>query len=210
MAQLKEHAAEHGIDLAGATLKADIIAAIEGHEVESPASNETFPGVQFNHEVDVHQMNDGNDVHVVDARDLFVAVKCLKDQGYILSLLSASDEKSGPMDVLYSFIKLVDRAEDFSDIRLRVIVPKVDDEGNEVATVCPSLADLFPAAIWHEREMYDMYGIKFEGNPDMRRMFLPEEWTGYPMRKDYSEPEQFVAMEEGEDVVFTENKEGSW
>jgi NADH:ubiquinone oxidoreductase subunit C len=44
----------------------------------------------------------------------------------------------------------------------------------------------------------------------MRRMFLPEDWTGFPMRKDYSEPEQFLAMEEGEDVTFTEQKEGSW
>jgi NADH:ubiquinone oxidoreductase subunit C len=191
-------------------LKADIIAAIEGHETESPASNETFPGVNFSGEVTVEHMGDGMDVHVLSQNDLFVAVKCLKNNDYILSLLCASDEKAGPMDVLYSFIKLVDRKEDFREVRIRVIVPKADEEGNEVATICPSLADLFPAAIWHEREMYDMYGIKFEGNPDMRRMFLPEDWTGFPMRKDYSEPEQFLAMEEGEDVTFTEQKEGSW
>lgn len=210
IAELKAHADEHGIDLEGATLKADIIAHIDGHEAISPASNEAFPAVLFNHETTVEHMADGHDVHIVHPADLFVAVKCLKDNGYTLSLLTASDEKAGPMDVLYSFIKLVDRAEDFSEVRVRVIVPKADEEGNEVPTTCPSLADLFPAAVWHEREMYDMFGIVFEGNPDMRRMFLPEDWEGFPMRKDYSQPEQFVAMEEGEDVVFSEQKEGSW
>jgi NADH-quinone oxidoreductase subunit C len=55
-----------------------------------------------------------------------------------------------------------------------------------------------------------MYGIRFDGNSDLRRMFLPDGWTGYPMRKDYKEPEQFVALREGEDVVVKKPEEGAW
>jgi NADH-quinone oxidoreductase subunit C len=49
----------------------------------------------------------------------------------------------------------------------------------------PSLAALWPAFNWQERETYDMYGIKFEGHPDLRRIYLYEEFVGYPLRKDY-------------------------
>ena len=49
----------------------------------------------------------------------------------------------------------------------------------------PSVARLWPAANWLEREVYDMFGIEYEGHPDLRRILLPEEWVGYPLRKDY-------------------------
>jgi NADH-quinone oxidoreductase subunit C len=49
----------------------------------------------------------------------------------------------------------------------------------------PSLATLWPAFNWQERETFDMYGIKFDGHPDLRRIFLYDEFVGYPLRKDY-------------------------
>lgn len=52
----------------------------------------------------------------------------------------------------------------------------------------PSVASIWPAANWHEREAYDLMGIVYEGHPDLRRILLPDEWEGHPLRKDYQTP----------------------
>ncbi|MCX7801288.1 MAG: NADH-quinone oxidoreductase subunit C [Fimbriimonadales bacterium] len=49
----------------------------------------------------------------------------------------------------------------------------------------PSVADLWPGFNWFEREVYDMFGVAFEGHPDLRRILLPDDWEGFPFRKDY-------------------------
>jgi NADH-quinone oxidoreductase subunit C len=49
----------------------------------------------------------------------------------------------------------------------------------------PSVTGLWPGANWMEREIFDMYGVKFSGHPDMRRILMPDEFTAYPLRKDY-------------------------
>ncbi|MEO7733603.1 MAG: NADH-quinone oxidoreductase subunit C [Kofleriaceae bacterium] len=63
-------------------------------------------------------------------------------------------------------------------LRLKCAVPEHDAR-------VPSLSSLWPAFNWQERETYDMYGIKFDEHPDLRRIFLYEEFVGYPLRKDY-------------------------
>jgi NADH-quinone oxidoreductase subunit C len=49
----------------------------------------------------------------------------------------------------------------------------------------PSVTSVWPTANWLEREIYDMFGVDFEGHPDLKRILLPDEWTGHPLRKDY-------------------------
>ncbi len=63
-------------------------------------------------------------------------------------------------------------------VRIRVQVPEGD------ATI-PSLFDLYPGTEAMEREAYDLFGILFDGHPDMTRILLPEDWEGHPLRKDY-------------------------
>lgn len=62
----------------------------------------------------------------------------------------------------------------------------------------PSVAHLWPAANWHEREAYDLVGIVFDGHPDLRRILLPDDWVGHPLRKDYVVQETYEI--EGEQV----------
>jgi len=63
-------------------------------------------------------------------------------------------------------------------IRLKVPVPESDAR-------VPSVSRVWRTANWHERETYDMFGIEFEGHPDHRRILMPDDWEGYPLRKDY-------------------------
>lgn len=55
----------------------------------------------------------------------------------------------------------------------------------------PTVSQVWPAADWHEREAYDLMGIEFDGHPDPRRILLPDDWAGYPLRKDYEFPLEY-------------------
>ena len=79
---------------------------------------------------------------------------------------------------LYSFAK---------NERLMVKVQAADAE--EV----PSVVSVWPTANWQEREVFDMFGIVFSGHPDLKRILLPDEWQGYPLRKDYDILQQDTA-----------------
>jgi NADH-quinone oxidoreductase subunit C len=74
---------------------------------------------------------------------------------------------------------------------------RVSTEAPEV----PSVTDMFPTANHHERETFDMFGVVFEGHPDLRRILMPEDYEGYPQRRDFPLG--------GEPVLFTYNEERS-
>jgi NADH-quinone oxidoreductase subunit C len=82
---------------------------------------------------------------------------------------------AGPrFEVVYNMISTVYRHR----IRLKVRVPEEDPRVDSVASI-------WQTANWHERETYDLMGVRFDGHPDLRRILLPEDWEGHPLRKEY-------------------------
>lgn len=75
------------------------------------------------------------------------------------------------------------------EVRLKVFLAR-DGE-----LTIPSLYGLFRGADWQERETFDMYGIRFEGHPHPKRLLMPEDWKGWPLRKDYVQPD-FYEMQD--------------
>ena len=68
----------------------------------------------------------------------------------------------------------------------------------------PSVASLWQTANWHEREAYDMMGIKFEGHPNLKRILLSDDWEGHPLRKNFKEPDYYHGMPVPKDKSYWE------
>ena len=81
-----------------------------------------------------------------------------------------------------------------SIIKNHTLVLKVvqeNDRDEENLPTFKSISSVYKAAEWHEREAFDMVGIYFENHPDLRRILLPDDWDGFPLRKDYKTAEQY-------------------
>lgn len=70
-------------------------------------------------------------------------------------------------------------------LTLKVIIAHNRYNTEELLPIAPSVTSVYRTADWHEREAYDLFGIFFSGHPDLRRILLPDDWEGFPLRKDY-------------------------
>lgn len=87
-----------------------------------------------------------------------------------------------PLVSFYHLLKVSDNADQPEEVRIKVYVPRDNPK-------IPSVYWIWKAADWQERESYDMYGIEYEGHPNLKRLLMPEDWVGWPLRKDYISPD---------------------
>jgi NADH-quinone oxidoreductase subunit C len=136
----------------------------------------------------------GRAVLVVKPERVKAVITHLRDQGYgfLASLHGVDYYPHEPrLGVLYELLDMynVDR------ISVKTRVPTSDPH-------LDSVVELFPGADFPEREVYDMFGVIFDGHPDLRRILMPEDYEGYPQRRDFPVG--------GEPVLFTYNEEKSY
>jgi NADH-quinone oxidoreductase subunit C len=74
---------------------------------------------------------------------------------------------------------------------VKVILPRWKEDVEGKLPEVPSVVAIWPAADWHERETYDLCGVRFTGHPDLRRILLADDWEGHPLRKDYIFPLEY-------------------
>jgi len=79
-------------------------------------------------------------------------------------------------------------------LQLVLKVSKPNDRSEDNLPSFPSISSIYRTADWHEREAYDLVGIFFKGHPDLRRILLPDDWEGYPLRKDYKTAEYYKGI----------------
>jgi len=126
----------------------------------------------------------GDDTLVVDATKIFDVMKTLRDDPELamtmLVDLTAVDYlgREPRFEVVYHLRSFK------SGARLRVKAPVAEPEDGSNPSI-DSIDSLWASANWNEREVWDLYGIKFRGHPDLRRILMYEEFVGHPLRKDY-------------------------
>ena len=123
----------------------------------------------------------------VDATQIHARLESLKSEGYTMLLdLGAVDypQRTPRFDVVYHLLKLSPNAKNVAEVgtpqRYRILCA-VDGANPHL----PTATDLWKSANWAEREVFDLFGIIFDGHPDLRRIQMPSEWEGHPLRKDY-------------------------
>lgn len=122
----------------------------------------------------------------------------------VLQILELLKQKSGPGYELLSDLTAIDYIEPkkvtkivywlqnpnhFSRLRIITFV----ERGESISSV----TSLWSGANWYEREIFDLFGVSFEGHPDLTRLLMPDDWTGHPLRKDYKLTEESVEFKHG-------------
>lgn len=136
--------------------------------------------LKFPNAVEESQVNLGELTIVVKSEHLLELMRFLRNDSAMdfkyLADISGVDwpDRTPRFDVVYHLFSITLRH------RLRV---KCRIGGDEPAI--DSIVSVWKSANWHEREAFDMFGITFKGHPDLRRIYMPQDWDGYPLRKDY-------------------------
>jgi NADH-quinone oxidoreductase subunit C len=115
-----------------------------------------------------------------------------QEYGFLASLHASDYLPNEPRFGIHYELLSMDRVE-----RLHVKALLADPGGDELPEI-DSCVELFPTADFQEREAYDMFGVRFRGHPDLRRILMPEDYEGYPQRRDFPMG--------GEPVLFTHNE----
>jgi NADH-quinone oxidoreductase subunit C len=78
-----------------------------------------------------------------------------------------------------------------SSLVVKVMLPRWNNDTPGELPEVPTVSGVWSTADWHERETYDLSGVRFLGHPNLRRILCPEDWVGHPLRKDYEMPEEY-------------------
>ncbi len=142
----------------------------------------------------------GVEIIEVEPNELLTIVAALKQEGFdYLQCQGGYDEGSGKKIVcFYHLVAMSELAKELSsenqrsnirEVRLKIFLSR------EGTPRVPSLYKIFRGADWQERETFDMFGVHFEGHPHPKRLLMPEDWKGWPLRKDYVQPD-FYEMQD--------------
>ena len=126
----------------------------------------------------------GRHLEIQAGRDQVVAIaRAARKVGLFLEAITAIDFTEGPQ-VIYLFNSYAASSRVQARVQLR---PK-----ESLATI----SDVYAAALWHEREVFDLFGIRFDNHPDLRRLLLPEDADFHPLRKDFGKVHAFRCVKE--------------
>ena len=150
-------------------------------EVSKKLSSENFDNESLGYD------HIGIEIISVEPENLYKVITCLKSYGFnYLQCQGGYDEGPGKRLVsFYHLISLDDFSENFKvkEIRVKVFLKRDSDLS------IPSLYTIFKGSDWQERETYDMFGINYLDHPCPKRLLMPEDWRGWPLRKDYIQPD---------------------
>lgn len=125
-------------------------------------------------------------VYLRDEPDLrFNFLNCISGVDY-----DKADAKAGiepHMEVVYHLWSIPHK----TSLVLKVMLPRWKDDREGELPEVQSVAEVWRTADWHEREVYDLSGVRFVGHPNFRRILCPEDWVGYALRKDYEMPLEY-------------------
>ena len=155
----------------------------EGAIVEAGPVSSWLTEQGFAHEI-MERDHLGVELLKVDSAFLIPFCTALYAYGFnYLQCQGAYDAGPGkPLVSFYHLLRVSDNADRPEEVRIKVYVPRDNPK-------IPSVYWIWKAADWQERESYDMYGIVYEGHPNLKRILMPEDWVGWPMRKDYVTPD---------------------